>query len=75
MITIIRFKVLCISQEGRSVTCLSGTCVERLDYDATFWDKAYTRLHKFYHEYLLPELANPCYPRGQQIRHLRTQTQ
>ena len=50
-----------------------GTFVERLDYDPTFWDKAYVRLHKFYHEYLLPELANPCYPRGQQIRHLHTQ--
>ena len=52
-----------------------GTFVERLDYDPTFWDKAYVKLHKFYHEYLLPELANPCYPRGQQIHHLHTLTQ
>ena len=49
-----------------------GTYVERLNYVSTFW-KAYTRLHTFYHEYLLPELVNPCYPRGQQIRHLHTE--
>ena len=49
------------AQEGPGATCLSGHLLARLDYDPTFWDKAYVhvRLHKFYHEYLLPELANP----------------
>ena len=47
-----------------------GTFVELVDYDPAFWNKVCLRLHAFYHEYLLPEVANPCYPRGQQIRRL-----
>ena len=50
-----------------------GASVERVNYDSTLWNKAYTRLHTFYHKYLLAELANPCYPRGQQIHHLHTE--
>ena len=36
-----------------------GTYVEWVNYDSTFWSKAYTWLHTFYHKYILPELANP----------------
>ena len=50
-----------------------GTSVERVNCDSTFWNKAYIQLHTFYQEYLLPELAYSCYPRGQQICHLHTQ--
>ena len=36
-----------------------GTSVKRVNYDSTFWNKACTQLHTFYHEDLLPELPNP----------------
>ena len=52
----------------------NGTFTERISYDATFWNIAYRKLQTFYNEFLLPELANPCYPKGQPLRHRQTHT-
>jgi len=38
-----------------------GTFVQWLGFDPIFWNKACVILDTFYHEYLLPNLANPCY--------------
>ena len=48
-----------------------GTSVERIEWDITLWQqKVFPKLKIFYHEYLLPELADPVFYRGNPIRHL-----
>ena len=48
-----------------------GSHTLTVDRDDKFWlEKVYPKLHSFYHQYLLPELADPVYPRGQAIRRL-----
>ena len=45
-----------------------GTSLQRIKRDE---DLMYLKLKLFYHEYLLPELADPVYYSGQSIRHLQ----
>ena len=52
----------------------NGIFTERINYDATFWNIAYRKLQTFYYEFLLPELANPCYPKGQPLHHRQIHT-
>ena len=48
-----------------------GTSIERIERDINLWQQnILPKLKVFYHEYLLPELANPVFFSGKPIRHL-----
>ena len=58
------YQVMCqMSCSGRSwcdfVMCGGEIFVERIHYDSKFWADCVPKLHGFYMEYLLPELACP----------------
>ena len=42
--------------------------IERVRVDPSFWSEVVVKLVSFYDIALLPELASPCFPRGQSIR-------
>ena len=48
-----------------------GISIERIERDTNLWQqKILPKLRMFYHEYLLPELADPVFCSGKPIRHL-----
>ena len=48
-----------------------GTTIQRIERDVNLWlQKILPKLSMFYHEYLLPELADPVCYSGKQICHL-----
>ena len=42
--------------------------IERVHVDPSFWSEVVVKLVSFYDTALLPELASPCFPRGQSMR-------
>ena len=48
-----------------------GTSLQRIERDENLWKVMYSKLKSFYHEYLLPELADPVFYSGQSIRRLQ----
>ena len=38
-----------------------GASVQRIERDDNLWKQMYSKLKAFYHEYLLPELADPVF--------------
>ena len=48
-----------------------GTSLQRIERDENLWKVMYSKLKSFYHEYLLPELADPVFYSGQSIQCLQ----